>query len=937
MDATLRQPGRGIVVSELALDCLRVLMRAWPLVAPQAFDLRLVRLDCSQAGTLLRATDKLAVSLDRRVRELSGTLSLDVQCLLRDREWFWRDGAPTRLTSVPLADHVVSLAESYLVGRGAQVVLRDDGGDKGAANDGHPLSRAARWAWLIRYVPSDLLVAAIGTRAAVESLPQTDHVSLVTPALRELLAEGATQQHLHLGAGPSFTMLWTGLMQRSFLVALDLGESDDDRGEMPFGTGGRFHLRLLQAGVLRLLMADFLRLRRQQGVRLDFTAYVQQQMAELSATTPPQGEWWRCFAPLVRQLGVGAGSPGGQAKPPLKTLYLRGWGRFAAHGRSVDSGNRLIDFHAKDPLAVCYPPAECESAAETRFSHTALRYLLNAGSQDSQFSTCFWQYQRIRCALFRYLTQEPGVAGFDWFRRFYSRLSKFTKSLDPVETTLAMYHSGQDLRLTSFEGRKAPKERSDLVLGTVRDFARQSLGFTSASEGSARPEVGLVLHFVKDSEEEIARGLKLPRKLTGNLPFRRRHHLWFHSRAQQARAVYAVLRDHPSVLLVLRGIDSANRELTVATWATACMLLPLRQISNVAAAQLNRRQPRWNVRPLRLTYHSGEEFRRLSDGLRRTHELLETELLQVGDRLGHGLALGLSAQVWARQATAVAQPAEDRLDDLLWELDRYARGDIPDAASRRAQVEGEAMSLARQIYSDEREGSPMPPLTLDCLREARSLRHRLKVLQRMGYGLLVGERQSPPSLQTLHDNEMSIGLASTRSARILLYRYLYEERVYVRGQRPVLVGQTESEIVFLDHVQKWLRQVIARLGVTVESNPSSNLLIGSYQSLEEHPITKMQPVLGDPHFGLPVSINDDNSLTFTTCIADEYAHLLYSLQRAGISAPDALKWLAARQESGWQARFTLPTSADTANIEQLDLTLSPTKRLQSAARRSRIS
>ncbi|HNN98578.1 MAG TPA: hypothetical protein PKI03_40215, partial [Pseudomonadota bacterium] len=324
------------------------------------------------------------------------------------------------------------------------------------------------------------------------------------------------------------------------------------------------------------------------------------------------------------------------------------------------------------------------------------------------------------------------------------------------------------------------------------------------------------------------------------------------------------------------------------------------------------RHPEWNVEPLRLTYHTGEEFRRLSEGLRRTHELLESRLLKSGDRLGHGLALGLPPKRWANGAEQVAQPADERLDDLLWELDRYATGDIAIPPQRIEPVRREALELAAEIYGPESD----PDISIENLRRARALRHEISELRRHGYGLLVGEADNLTDPLYLRRDERSPRFGD-RAADRLLSRYLYDEAVFRRGQRPVLVSWTNPELDVLEQLQRWLLHEFSLRDITIESNPSSNLLIGAYQGLEEHPVMQLQPIGRTNPSTMPISINDDNSLTFATCIADEYAHVFYALQRQGVSTDDALRWLKARQKTGWRSRFTLAASANLDALNKL--------------------
>jgi len=90
---------------------------------------------------------------------------------------------------------------------------------------------------------------------------------------------------------------------------------------------------------------------------------------------------------------------------------------------------------------------------------------------------------------------------------------------------------------------------------------------------------------------------------------------------------------------------------------------------------------------------------------------------------------------WAEYADPVPQPAMERLDDSLWEVDRCRAGDLPAEVGRLERVRGEIERLARFIYDR--------PCILEDLLRARELRHTPAILQWIGYPFMRGVR--PPA------------------------------------------------------------------------------------------------------------------------------------------------------------------------------------------------
>ena len=357
--------------------------------------------------------------------------------------------------------------------------------------------------------------------------------------------------------------------------------------------------------------------------------------------------------------------------------------------------------------------------------------------------------------------------------------------------------------------------------------------------------------------------------------------------------VARALDHHPELLLVLRGVDAANLEQVQPTWVLRPLFDLMRAASEGASRRLELARPAWRALPFRATLHAGEDFLRVFEGVRRMHEAIEFGVLRQGDRFGHGLAVGVDPTTEA--GTVVAQSREERLDDLLWELDRYALGDLSTTA-RVERVRHEARELAVTIYRADAASD------LEIVRESRRMRHDPALLvDRWRYPLV------------------DLSLTPGRFSEGLFVRYLTDRDVYARGQVMVAVRSTADERVMLAEAQRWLRRELARREVTIESNPSSNLLIGDLRSLDEHPAMRLQPIRpGESRDdAVLLSVNTDNPVTFASCLADEFAHLYTALLGLGVPSSDALAWIDRRREDGWRSRFTLEASALPGALERV--------------------
>lgn len=845
---------------EIAYELLRAEVAAWPFASRAAFDACTLRLGQVHAGILDPATQSLADALEGHLRLRAAGLSLNALARMRDERWFGGDQTP-----LALADFLSRLAHEMLESRGASVGLRSTLHDDGALCE-----RAVAWRWLSLLLPQDLLVAALF--AVQQRSPTRDCVTLGGEQLRGVLEQQVANTHLHVNAGRSFTELWGTVMHALAENEIKATNFSGDRA-LPFGPPPLYLRLLLCAAITRLILASFLQHRRALpapgGNRLDVFWQRQGPTSCLQLGWP--GGPAEPHALVLDALRMSTRDPTGADHGCLRVLYRKLVGPIRNAARA-------------DPLASWYPAGGARVSAETCLAADAIDYLTGVGSKDDSFAAAFWQYTRLRCLTFRYLTLEPYTAGLDWFRLHDERRNRFRSKRDPRALAHALALEAPDLGLQSLEARTVPGATYAHTKQLLRGFAKDALRY--AQDSPRLPmETGQVLHFTKEHLCKACGRLQLDPR---HRAFAARCGPWFDQRVRQARGIATVLRRHPEVLLVLRGIDIASRELALPTWVFTPLFRIVDSAAEEAAVRLAHTRPTWNVTPLRHTVHAGEDFRRLMEGLRRMHETMEFGLLRAGDRIGHGFALGVDPARWAASGRSVAQPCEERLDDLLWEMDRYGRGDWTPDTGRLEYVRTECTRLARRVYDRT--------LSLEELVAARRHRHDPKVLEDLEYPVRRGTRTPPPV-----------------AAHPLLWTYLTDGATFDRGQVSESVDVTAAEVAVLGHAQHWLAREIARHEITIETNPSSNLLVGDMLDISEHPLFRFQPLpdCAPPEWQYVLaSVNDDDPLTFATRLADEYAYLYCAMLRSGVSAHTALPYIERLRDTGWRSRFTLPASAD---------------------------
>lgn len=121
----------------------------------------------------------------------------------------------------------------------------------------------------------------------------------------------------------------------------------------------------------------------------------------------------------------------------------------------------------------------------------------------------------------------------------------------------------------------------------------------------------------------------------------------------------------------------------------------------------------------------------------------------------------------------------------------------------------------------------------------------------------------------------------------LYYLYHYCSKAKLEGSKIIEKEISYAMVQCIEKVQDGMRRWISRLGIGIETNPSSNYLIGIFKRYDKH------PVFGFYNLGLtysqeelqqcpqiPVSVNTDDQGIFSTYLENEYALLALALEKA---------------------------------------------------------
>lgn len=814
-----------------------------------------------------------------------------------------------------LGAYLNRLATVHLHEHGPGLVPRLPEPADGRPRSGQAYAEARRaWMWLTFALPEDLLLAT-----ATADGPAT-RPDLLTPALRRLLSRGFAETHLHVGAALDFTTLWSLLLARLAWPGLDPDVFAAPGA--PLREGLDLHPWLLRCATARVVLAQFLRVR---DPGLTLTAFLYGSAFRRHVVREAGRDTFWVIIDALGDLARGR-------LTPVDPAHLR-WAYATLVGtQDVDAMSTVEQAAHGDPLIAVlgrYP-----GSPDQHLVRRACRYLDEArtGSEpgDDLAEVLLWQTVRVRTLLYRHLIQRPLTPGLPWFIRFSDRLSRLRgRAGCSLLVHAAALRSGSVGGLRSLELRTSPCPdvadlRAWLRSATDGPPARPPDDDVPADPRARPNEIGFVFHFVRNPGGDVTPGVPPVAGAGTHADPRRggqrcRFGTYFTQQLRSALPLARLVHTWPRTLYLVRGLDLCADELSVPAWVFRPVLDYIRKAASSGARYLTRVSGDAGrpvdgvphpVEPLglRTTVHAGEDFSHLLTGLRSIHDAVEVLRLREGDRIGHGLALGLDPPRWAAQAGMVAMPLEDRLLDLAWEWTWWTRRGHGVDAARLAFLTRQIPALARRWFGVD---TPLEPLQVEQLRADLTDPVRLRAAGFPDGGATPSDR---------HD---------LRSW--LLFRYLADPHTFRAGRQVVWIDPRD-DVDALERIGDELRSEIGRRGIAIEINPTSNLLIGDLSDLDDHPLWRICPPVsarapsqtavqtaaqtaawtaaqttaqtGRQAARLAITVGSDDPLIFNTDLPMEYQRLYDGLVLAGIDDVDALAWLDDVRQAGLDRRFT---------------------------------
>lgn len=272
----------------------------------------------------------------------------------------------------------------------------------------------------------------------------------------------------------------------------------------------------------------------------------------------------------------------------------------------------------------------------------------------------------------------------------------------------------------------------------------------------------------------------------------------------------------------------------------------------------------------RFTYHAGEDFYDLMDGLRTIEDILLYLKWDKYCRLSHAIALGINAQLYYKgRGRNVIATRQVLLDNLAWFLKKQQELRFPLARNIEQEIKDKIIALYNEIgYSQ--------PFDLEKYQKSVRLRgdHPLKGIR--GEGLQLFN-------ECAFDNDCTlVALRSDSSVKTLFEEYYEENEMSKKGGEVIHWKMPRGVEKGITIIRNQLITMIKQKRIAIETCPTSNYMIGPFDRYDELPVNKFLDSMPDN----PISINTDDKGVMATSIEGEYTLMAASMAKRNVPEAD---------------------------------------------------
>lgn len=522
-----------------------------------------------------------------------------------------------------------------------------------------------------------------------------------------------------------------------------------------------------------------------------------------------------------------------------------------------------------------------------------------SNEKNKKIQQLFLDYLRIKNCIYSQMTQQKHILGLDYFQsQFYNKSStmhyiagEISKNNKWERALNEQLRNGKLIKLElrgtiKNEEKEVYKDLLDLLKAYYKILKRDYCIFNGEKYVPSKPfpKIGLVYHLIK-SEKYQKNCVKYSKN---NIT------------ALQYGELYEEYKTQISILKEIRkkeyfdkfivGLDVASLESSVPTWVFTNIFNNARDSDY---EKLNDNQS------LSFTFHAGEDFRHLISGLRRIHEVVFYLKFHAGDRIGHGIALGIDIDNWISRNPTVVLPRIEVLENYLWVYSILKNSNLS------SYIENNILSIAEEIYGQNCNISVQ--MLLNSYTKVFTTKNLFENLEKNFKSLKNDKLDSLEKCELFNCSNWTLD-------NIFYSRHcsVYSNKM----NQPINYKITSEEIEIIRLVQEYMKDFISNRGIIIEINPSSNIILGNFDTLNNLHIYSLNKNKLD--FGNIITcVNSDDPSVFNTNVFNELGYAYLTLIEQGVARENVLQWVEKLRHTGVDASFIRNDLSDESMLSLL--------------------
>lgn len=883
--------------------------------------------------------------------------SIDEVKLLIDKFYKQRNLKKEVSVDEILLEHLKKIAKSFLSHRNGSVCIKYwNSNETDYANSFlgpyEGLSKISLWNSINRMMSMDTLVClylaqkncitkrssklfddsiSLSDENDIEVLEDYYHqVKLEDLQLSAVLKNGIAETHLHASAGKNFFQTWSMLMNcgraECYINQLKLDIRDWIENKSSIVKNKYFEKLVLEANILRYFLVWQIyqkntnknNLLHQLDISIQRDAMNQNKYA-MTATE----SYLDPFSQLLRSETLVDERLNRFNEKELYALYFWLY-KYLMSVENIDSSNNLDKFQ-EDPLIWKYlntsSKKNIKTMGENIFLFKVFKYIENSNRSDDETVHFLMRYICIKNMIFQEHIQFDQIKGLQNFMTYFKTS---TNTMKPNEKTIfwkqILQNQMQDENLKKLELRvglnsgktNAIKVIKDNFLKELKIILKVYLELIDEKEvnesknfiENQSPIIGIIIHFIKkydDNSEKCWIEYDENKKKTYKKLDYQKERVGY---SKELLALKELIYEYDYLSKFIVGIDAASDENCTEPWVFAPIYDYARDGNN---RMLNVEKK--SINHLGFTFHVGEDFRHILTGLRRIDEVIEHFKYHAGDRIGHGIALGIEISKWIQNHPVVVLPRIEYLENLLWIWGMYKGKKLVSGID--GFLERRIMQIANDIYIT------LEGITVFELWKA----YRMK-FEEVHINDTFKSTKNVHECESILKSEKSKGFVnrlfccetSEQNAHVWNSEKLsltYHCKVYrERMLEPISIASNELNLDILNDIQNILCKRVSSQGIIVETNPTSNRAIGEIEDIFEHYILSLKNKTflentnsSSCNNNIIVSINTDDPSVFQTSLSSEFAYIYYSLLDKGYAKKEVLDWIDEVRKNGMTSSF----------------------------------